>query len=47
MNVLINKEINYEVITFCYSTQGEATNQIIAIEQSQADRSKKIFNPVK
>ncbi|XP_067553435.1 myelin regulatory factor-like protein [Pseudorca crassidens] len=25
----------------------EATNQIIAIEQSQADRSKKIFNPVK
>ncbi|KAM9072653.1 myelin regulatory factor-like protein isoform 1-T1 [Megaptera novaeangliae] len=27
--------------------QVEATNQIIAIEQSQADRSKKIFNPVK
>ncbi|XP_033619666.1 myelin regulatory factor-like protein [Fukomys damarensis] len=25
----------------------EATNQIIAIEQSQADRSKRIFNPVK
>uniref|UniRef100_A0A8C5L9H4 Myelin regulatory factor-like protein n=1 Tax=Jaculus jaculus TaxID=51337 RepID=A0A8C5L9H4_JACJA len=25
----------------------EATNQIIAIEQSQADRSKKFFNPVK
>ncbi|MBZ3891807.1 Myelin regulatory factor-like protein [Sciurus carolinensis] len=25
----------------------EATNQIIAIEQSQADRSKKVFNPVK
>ncbi|XP_053441920.1 myelin regulatory factor-like protein isoform X2 [Nycticebus coucang] len=25
----------------------EATNQIIAIEQSQADRSKNIFNPVK
>ncbi|XP_037369079.1 myelin regulatory factor-like protein [Talpa occidentalis] len=25
----------------------EASNQIIAIEQSQADRSKKIFNPVK
>uniref|UniRef100_A0A2K6GHC6 Myelin regulatory factor-like protein n=2 Tax=Propithecus coquereli TaxID=379532 RepID=A0A2K6GHC6_PROCO len=25
----------------------EATNQTIAIEQSQADRSKKIFNPVK
>ncbi|EHH66487.1 hypothetical protein EGM_03490, partial [Macaca fascicularis] len=25
----------------------EATNQIIAIEQSQADRSKKIFNPVR
>ncbi|KAK2102258.1 hypothetical protein P7K49_019925 [Saguinus oedipus] len=25
----------------------EATNQIIAIEQSRADRSKNIFNPVK
>nr|XP_014714024.2 myelin regulatory factor-like protein [Equus asinus] len=30
-----------------FGVKVEATNQIIAIEQSQADRSKKIFNPVK
>ncbi|KAB0364914.1 hypothetical protein FD754_009070, partial [Muntiacus muntjak] len=30
-----------------FGVKAEATNQIIAIEQSQADRSKKIFNPVK
>nr|XP_020022885.1 myelin regulatory factor-like protein [Castor canadensis] len=30
-----------------FGIKAEATNQIIAIEQSQADRSKKIFNPVK
>ncbi|XP_036107419.1 myelin regulatory factor-like protein [Molossus molossus] len=30
-----------------FGVKMEATNQIIAIEQSQADRSKKIFNPVK
>ncbi|XP_077769367.1 myelin regulatory factor-like protein [Canis aureus] len=30
-----------------FGVKVEATNQIIAIEQSQADRSKKTFNPVK
>ncbi|XP_037704005.1 myelin regulatory factor-like protein isoform X2 [Choloepus didactylus] len=30
-----------------FGVKVEATNQIIAIEQSQADRSKRIFNPVK
>ncbi|KAK1340920.1 hypothetical protein QTO34_017318 [Cnephaeus nilssonii] len=30
-----------------FGVKVEATNQIIAIEQSQADRSKKIFNPVR
>ncbi|XP_008589727.1 PREDICTED: myelin regulatory factor-like protein [Galeopterus variegatus] len=30
-----------------FGVKVEATNHIIAIEQSQADRSKKIFNPVK
>ncbi|XP_053082466.1 myelin regulatory factor-like protein isoform X3 [Acinonyx jubatus] len=30
-----------------FGVKVEATSQIIAIEQSQADRSKKIFNPVK
>ncbi|XP_012874098.1 PREDICTED: myelin regulatory factor-like protein [Dipodomys ordii] len=30
-----------------FGIKAEATNQIVAIEQSQADRSKKIFNPVK
>ncbi|XP_058529747.1 myelin regulatory factor-like protein [Ochotona princeps] len=30
-----------------FGIKAEATSQIIAIEQSQADRSKKIFNPVK
>ncbi|XP_006886172.1 PREDICTED: myelin regulatory factor-like protein, partial [Elephantulus edwardii] len=30
-----------------FGVKVEATNQIVAIEQSQADRSKKIFNPVK
>nr|XP_008255002.1 myelin regulatory factor-like protein isoform X1 [Oryctolagus cuniculus]XP_051702399.1 myelin regulatory factor-like protein isoform X1 [Oryctolagus cuniculus] len=30
-----------------FGIKAEATNQIIAIEQSQADRSKKIFNPVR
>ncbi|XP_047598150.1 myelin regulatory factor-like protein isoform X3 [Lutra lutra] len=30
-----------------FGVKVEATNQIIAIEQSQADRSKKFFNPVK
>ncbi|XP_043735031.1 myelin regulatory factor-like protein [Cervus elaphus] len=30
-----------------FGVKAEATNQIIAIEQSQADRSKKIFDPVK
>ncbi|XP_060050930.1 myelin regulatory factor-like protein [Erinaceus europaeus] len=30
-----------------FGVKVEATNQIITIEQSQADRSKKIFNPVK
>ncbi|XP_076967528.1 myelin regulatory factor-like protein isoform X2 [Tamandua tetradactyla] len=30
-----------------FGVKVEATNQMIAIEQSQADRSKKIFNPVK
>ncbi|EPQ01752.1 Myelin protein regulatory factor [Myotis brandtii] len=30
-----------------FGVKMEATNQIIAIEQSQADRSKKIFNPVR
>ncbi|XP_036154868.1 myelin regulatory factor-like protein [Myotis myotis] len=30
-----------------FGVKMEATNQIIAIEQSQADRSKKMFNPVR
>ncbi|XP_029414846.1 myelin regulatory factor-like protein [Nannospalax galili] len=30
-----------------FGIKAEGTNQVIAIEQSQADRSKKIFNPVK
>ncbi|KAB1269697.1 Myelin regulatory factor-like protein [Camelus dromedarius] len=44
---LVNGQYENLNYFFCCSTQVEATNQIIAIEQSQADRSKKIFNPVK
>jgi hypothetical protein len=46
--MLINLLSNcFTFVLFCLPIQVEATNQVIAIEQSQADRSKKTFDPVK